>query len=285
MTSTYCRTMIICMSCILFFVIFLSTEIMKINAETLESTENCIVEDSGFLRLVNQENSLDSNFKPDGLIDYQKIKVNSVALDAYNTMLSVMEEGGITGLKLQSAYRPYPYQRAIFDQRVREFMKMGKSKDEAIYLTSQSIQYPGASEHQTGLALDVSVSGQLNQAFADTPAGIWLNDHCHKFGFIIRYPQNKTDVTHIIYEPWHLRYVGIPHASIMKDLDLSLEEYHTFLDETKMYIYWGDDGDYFLVIHTDVLPEVRPNGLIDVSSDKLVDSPNYIITLHKAKIP
>jgi len=258
---------------------------MKINAETLESTETSVVEDSGFLRLVNQENSLDSNFKPDGLIDYQKIKVNSVALDAYNTMLSVMEEGGITGLKLQSAYRPYPYQRAIFDQRVREFMKMGKSKDEAIYLTSQSIQYPGASEHQTGLALDVSVSGQLNQAFADTPAGIWLNDHCHKFGFIIRYPQNKTDVTHIIYEPWHLRYVGIPHASIMKDLDLSLEEYHTFLDETKMYIYWGDDGDYFLVIHTDVLPEVRPNGLIDVSSDKLVDSPNYIITLHKAKIP
>ena len=285
MTSTYFRTMIICMSCILFFVIFLSTEIMKINAETLESTETSVVEDSGFLRLVNQENSLDSNFKPDGLIDYQKIKVNSVALDAYNTMLSVMEEGGITGLKLQSAYRPYPYQRAIFDQRVREFMKMGKSKDEAIYLTSQSIQYPGASEHQTGLALDVSVSGQLNQAFADTPAGIWLNDHCHKFGFIIRYPQNKTDVTHIIYEPWHLRYVGIPHASIMKDLDLSLEEYHTFLDETKMYIYWGDDGDYFLVIHTDVLPEVRPNGLIDVSSDKLVDSPNYIITLHKAKIP
>jgi len=282
--------MIICLT--LVFVLFFSVRIVQTNAESLELIEaveeieinSKVVEDSGFLRLVNQENNLGPNFKPTGLIDYQKIKVNSVALDAYNTMFLIMEQSGITGLKLQSAYRPYPYQRAIFEQRVRELVKAGKNKDEAIYLTSQSIQYPGASEHQTGLALDVSVSGQLNQAFAETPAGIWLNDHCHKFGFIIRYPQNKTDVTHIIFEPWHLRYVGVPHASIMKNLDLSLEEYHSFLDEVKMYIYWGDAGDYFLVIHTDVLPEVQLPGLIDVSSDRFGDSPNYIITLHKAGV-
>jgi len=282
MTSTYYRAVILCVTAVL--IIFLSVTIVKTNAQTLESETADFVEDSGFLRLINQENSLDSNFKPEGLVEYQKIKVNSVALHAYNTMLSVMEGDGIKGLRLQSAYRPYPYQRAIFEQRVREFIKMGKSEDEAIYLTSQSIQYPGASEHQTGLALDVSVSGQLNQAFADTPAGLWLDEHCHKFGFIVRYAQNKTDVTHIIYEPWHLRYVGIPHASIMKNLDLSLEEYHNYLKEIKMYVYWGDAGDYFLVIHTDVLPEVRPNGLIDVSSDRWGDSPNYIITLHKVKV-
>lgn len=137
-----------------------------------------------------------------------------------------MHADEIYGLRLQSAYRSYSYQRAIFEEKVRALTAEGIENVREI--AAQSVQVPGASEHQLGLALDVSIDGKLSQSFAETDAGRWLAENCHNFGFIVRYPQGKTDVTSIVFEPWHLRYVGLPHSQIMKEKSLTLEEYHAW---------------------------------------------------------
>jgi D-alanyl-D-alanine carboxypeptidase len=95
-------------------------------------------------------------------------------------------------------------------------------------IDDHSTQIPGASEHQTGLAVDL-VSREwlgytLTEAFADTAEARWLASRCAEFGFIIRYPKEKESITGIVYEPWHLRYVGIEAARYMTDNQLTLEE-------------------------------------------------------------
>ena len=239
------------------------------------------ISDSGLLWLVCRDSPLASDFEPQHLIEYQGVKLRSDAHKAFLEMLSAMDADGISGLRLQSAYRPHSYQSAIFDQRVKELMQKGMAKEAAVYQASQSIQYPGASEHQTGLALDVSVSGTLTQSFAETNAGQWLDENSHNFGFIIRYPESKTDVTRIIYEPWHLRYVGNPHASMMKKMDLTLEEYWSHMPELKTYMVWEDDNDYYLVIYTDTLPDKMPSEAIDISSIGRIENAQYIMTMKK----
>ena len=81
---------------------------------------------------------------------------------------------------------------------------------------------PGHSEHQTGLAFDV---GLVDSSFADTESSKWLEQNCHLYGFIIRYPKGKTDITGYIYEPWHVRYLGVSIATKVKESGLTLEEY------------------------------------------------------------
>jgi D-alanyl-D-alanine carboxypeptidase len=186
---------------------------------------------TNLLRLVNKENPLAEDYKPSDLVKYNKIELCEVARDAFVEMVAAMELEGINGLRLQSAYRSYSYQRAIFNEKARELLRTGKatSKAEAEEIAARSIQPPGASEHQLGLALDVSIDGKLSQKFAETEAGRWLAENCHKHGFIIRYPKEKTTVTEIIYEPWHLRFVGAEHAEIMFKTGLTLEEYCSYL--------------------------------------------------------
>ena len=103
----------------------------------------------------------------------------------------------------------------------------GDERSEAYEEASRSVAIPGTSEHQLGLALDILGSGysSLNEGFADTKAGQWLAENCAKYGFILRYPKGKEDITGIIYEPWHFRYVGNPHALMISDEGLTLEEY------------------------------------------------------------
>ena len=86
---------------------------------------------------------------------------------------------------------------------------------------------PGCSAHQLGLAMDIkgSKDGLLNSAFGKTPAGIWLAENAWRFGFIIRYKEEWTDITTYAYEPWHVRYVGKKHAAILQELDIPLEQY------------------------------------------------------------
>ena len=206
------------------------------------------ITDFSLIMVVNKENKLKKDFKPQGLTEYKGIRLNSQALEAFLQMKEEMSNAGITNLRLQSAYRPYEYQQAIFNQRVKELTYKGMTKDEATYKASQSIQIPGASEHQLGLALDVSINGKLDQSFAETDAGKWLEKHCHNYGFIIRYPKSKIEITEIIYEPWHLRYVGRTHAKIIKNQSLTLEEYLEYIKNSYMYVLWEEDG-YTLVTY------------------------------------
>ena len=249
---------------------------------TITAYASELPEDSGLLWLVNKSNPLSEDFQPTDLVEYRKAKVCRPAMEAFEKMLAVMEAEGISGLCLQSAYRPYGYQKAIFNQRVKELTAKGKSREEAIEAASHSIQPPGASEHQLGLALDVSINGKLTKEFADTPAGRWIDENCHKFGFIIRYPKSKTEVTDIVYEPWHLRYVGAPHAQIIKEQGLALEEYHQYLAHIHMYVVWGDDSSYYLVRYVDALPEELV--CMEVSSTTPGRDSGYIITQLKTPV-
>jgi len=203
--------------------------------------------DPDFLQLVNKHHPLSSSYIPPNLCNYDSIQLNTAARDAFTEMLVQMKEDGIHDLKLQSAYRSYSYQNSVFARRTKEIMAKGHSKHEAEAMAAKSVQPPGASEHQLGLALDVSTDGTLTQNFGQTRAGIWLAENCHNYGFIIRYPFAKTDITQIVYEPWHLRYVGIPHSIIMKELSLTLEEYHSYIRNIYAYVYWMPDGEYYLI--------------------------------------
>jgi len=238
--------------------------------------------DSGLLWLVNQSYSLPPTFTPQNLATYQGVRMHASAHAAFTQMLAVMQaEGGIHDLQLVSAYRPYDYQRNLFDKKVGELISQGHSAAAADELASKSLQRPGASEHQTGLALDVTVSGYLTQDFAATAAGQWLAVNSHRFGFIIRYPRHKTEITQIIYEPWHLRYVGIPHAQIMWENGITLEEYAQFI-ASGPYINWCDSNErraYYLVTYSEIWPEKPPAGLIDISSAR--HGGGYIMTLRR----
>ena len=236
-------------------------------------------EDTGFLWLVNRENPLCEKFRPSDLVKYRGIEIRKPARDAFVEMISAMEAGGIHGLRLQSAYRSFSHQRSIFEQKKLGLIAKGESPDAAEAIAAKSIQPPGASEHQLGLALDVSKNGRLSQAFAETDAGIWIAENCHRFGFIVRYPQAKTEVTDIIYEPWHLRFVGVPHAQIMKETALTLEEYAAFLSKIHMYVVWEDDG-YFLVSLAKFPPESNEfSG--EFSATKFGENSAFIVTHRK----
>ena len=106
-------------------------------------------------------------------------------------------------------------------------MGMGMSYMEAYQLTSQAVTVPGASEHQIGLALDIVASNYvtLDDGFGETKAGKWLAANSSKYGFILRYPKGKEDITGIGYEPWHFRYVGVDAATIIMGEGITLEEF------------------------------------------------------------
>lgn len=238
--------------------------------------------DTGLLWLVNRDNPLPSDYRPCDLVTYKGAELREPARDAYVQMLAAMEAEGVKGLQLQSAYRTYSYQRAIFEQKVKTLITKGSTEEEARVIAAQSIQLAGSSEHQLGLALDVSINGQLSQAFAETEAGQWLANNCFKYGFVIRYPQSKTDVTNIIYEPWHLRYVGIPHAQIMTEAALTLEEYHLYLSQIEMHIVWEEDF-YYLVIYSDYpLSHMGDSDVhLELSTTEFGEHASYIITVAK----
>jgi len=190
---------------------------------------------AGLLWLVNTEHPLHEDFEPRTLVTVGQQRMDSRVAEAYALLTAAMQEDasveGNRTLYLYSAYRSYARQNDLYNERTRHYTSQGFSRNEARERAAQSVQPPGASEHQTGLALDVSSTGALNQAFGDTPAGVWLAANAYRFGFIIRYPQSKVHTTHIIYEPWHLRYVGLEAAVYIMESGLTLEE---FTEEWRM---------------------------------------------------
>ena len=126
-----------------------------------------------------------------------------------------------------SAFREHSYQEQLFQNSIWNFRSRGYSEAEAIELTSQELAVPGTSEHELGLAVDiVSRSHQiLDKAQENTGTQKWLMENSWKYGFVLRYPTDRTDITGIIYEPWHYRYVGKEYAKEMYEKDLCLEEY------------------------------------------------------------
>lgn len=111
----------------------------------------------------------------------------------------------------------------------RSFHRQKELYEDALKRKSCAVAPPGTSEHQTGLALDVScprINLKLEESFAETPEGIWLSRHAPLYGFIIRYPKKKENITGYPWEPWHIRYVGEPLALYLSMTGLTLDEYH-----------------------------------------------------------
>lgn len=141
-------------------------------------------------------------------------------------MYDAMNEEGLTDMFGVSGYRSYAYQNNLFVNQMATYSS-NMSYEEKYYKAGRVVAPPGTSEHQSGLAIDVStrsVGYDLN-SFGGTAEHKWIEENAPEYGFIIRYTQEKTDITGIISEPWHLRYIGVYHAQKVVESGLALEEY------------------------------------------------------------
>ena len=199
------------------------------SSETSDSTQQ---DNSGLpwnLILVSNEIPLPENFQTPQLAtlsDYRNEQVDARILQDLTTMLNDMEQAGLQPL-VCSSYRDYNRQMQLFNQERDRFTEQGMDAEEAYAAAMANIALPGYSEHETGFAVDiVSVDHQtLDRDFADTPEGQWLAANSAQYGFVVRYPAEKQQVTGITYEPWHFRYVGRDAALAMQQQNLCLEEY------------------------------------------------------------
>ena len=178
------------------------------------------------LLLVNDWNPLPAGYDSD--VTFSTVsggkQVDSRIIDAVNRMLN---DAAAYDLAVVSAYRPKEEQDVLYWRKVKQYTDKGYSDLEAQKVGGTIVKRPGFSEHNCGLAMDVGGSGDytLEQTFANTPAYAWLIEHCADYGFILRFPEGKEDITGVIYEPWHYRYVGEEAARYIMDNDLCLEEY------------------------------------------------------------
>jgi len=187
---------------------------------------------SEYLVLINQINPLEQDYIPPDLTDLADTRNDGRAVQqmrfwpamALEAFLTEARANGFMNVTVTSAYRSYEYQAQLFDAEVERVRPV--HGDNAAAVAATLVAYPGQSEHQSGLCTDMHNLAAAGQNFGETSDGKWLAENAHFFGFILRYPQNKTDVTGIQYEPWHFRYVGRYHATKMYDLGLCFEEYY-----------------------------------------------------------
>ena len=146
--------------------------------------------------------------------------------DDLKQMLSDAKDAGLS-MYVASAYRSYEKQREVFNNTMQDWISQGYSPLNAYDETKKSVAVPGTSEHATGLAVDIISSEYeaLDDRQGDTEEQKWLMEHCWEYGFILRYPSDKSDVTNIVYEPWHYRYVGKEAAKEITEQNITLEEY------------------------------------------------------------
>ena len=176
--------------------------------------------------LVNGEHPMEDGYVPQLKELEEGLSVDARIIDAAKDMLSDAKKAGLH-IDICSAYRSVERQEQDFGESLKERVKDGMSYWDAFNETSLNVAIPGTSEHALGLALDL-ISNQyteLDERQETTAEAKWLKENCHKYGFILRYPPEKTNITGIIYEPWHYRYVGVEDATKIMKLGITLEEY------------------------------------------------------------
>lgn len=177
------------------------------------------------LILVNRDHLLPQDFTVD-LETIGNQRVDTRIAPAVREMIQDAKSAGID-LTICSAYRSIARQRELYEQKVTNGESQGYDLEKSEAIAEQYTQSPGASEHHTGLALDIITPSYqtLDSGFANTAAFQWLHVNSPKYGFVIRYPEGKEDITGILYEPWHFRYVGVAEANEMLANGECLEEY------------------------------------------------------------
>ena len=178
------------------------------------------------LLLVNYNHPLSKAYKPRLVRTEYNKEVDARAKAALEKMLGDCRAAGHKPL-LCSAYRSVAFQKELLTNKIDSLCRQGYSEAAAKKEASVWIAAPGTSEHHTGLAVDiVDINYQLlDEKQEDTATQKWLMQNCYKYGFILRYPTDKKAVTHINYEPWHYRYVGVTNAKKITTSGLCLEEY------------------------------------------------------------
>ncbi len=179
-----------------------------------------------YLMLVNQDNLLSADYQPNTAELLNGQRVDERIYDHLQNMISDAKQQGLS-LVVCSAYRPRSLQEELYQEQVAAEMNNGHSRSEAEKIAGTTVAVPGTSEHQTGLAVDiVALDYQLlDEGVMQTDEVKWLYQNCQKYGFIVRYPEGKSDITKIIYEPWHYRYVGVEAATEIMQRNITLEEY------------------------------------------------------------
>ena len=156
----------------------------------------------------------------------ERFYVDSRCYEDLQAMLTACEAAGLNPV-VRSAYRSMNDQVYLFDRKLQRLREQGLSEEEAYQRAQIEVTLPGTSEHHTGLAVDLVDYDyqELDEHQEQTAVQQWLLENCWDFGFILRYPNGKSDITDIIYEPWHYRYVGREVALLIRDSGLCFEEY------------------------------------------------------------
>lgn len=198
-------------------------KLKQIEIETYKVDIQSLNEENGYsinqsMMLINVDNPL-----PDGYVseisEYKNtgVMMNSDIIDSYAILSQAVSKMANDSLYVKSSVRTKEEQEELYNE------------------DPQTATKPGCSEHETGLALDVYVMYHAGEGFLSSDADKYVNTHCHEYGFIIRYPHYGEKITGIRFEPWHIRYVGHPHAEIIYNNELTLEEYIFSLKENKFY--------------------------------------------------
>lgn len=182
--------------------------------------------DDWHLILVNKQNPVPDDFEPNLANINSSMKADARIIADIKRMMDAASADGVN-LMIVSAYRSYDRQTTLFNNKLNKLMKQGMSYLEAYKVGSMSVTVPGTSEHHLGLALDILTGSytSMDDGFGETEAGKWLAKNAPDYGFILRYPQGKEEITGIIYEPWHFRYVGEKYSKDITEKGVCLEEY------------------------------------------------------------
>lgn len=179
------------------------------------------------LILVNDYNPLPENFE--STIHIADFRGPGKQCDAriVEPLNQMIKAGAAYNLTPISMFRSRELQTKLYNNEVAKWQGQGYSLENAKIKAATVVKRPGESEHNTGLTLDILGSGHtsLTESFEKTPAFKWLVEHCAEYGFILRYPKGKENITAVIYEPWHYRYVGVEAAKEIMSRDITLEEY------------------------------------------------------------
>jgi len=190
--------------------------------------------------LVNKQNMLPEGYAPSNLVRLidvcpssvvsikgREIEGDAQAVDALIVMLRAAIGEGIGNWQISAGYRSLRYQQSLLDDKIAEYRRNNNlSRERARTAALKTVAPPGASEHHTGLAFDITVPGA---SFAGTKQAKWLAENSYRYGFILRYQEHKEGITGFLAEAWHFRYVGVEAATVMKRNDWCLEEYIDFL--------------------------------------------------------
>ena len=183
------------------------------------TTSPQIVSEISVLRLINSTHPLPSNFVPQTV----KMGGEEVGKVIYPYLKAMLDDalGEGVNMYIRSGYRSYAAQEAVLNGYINLYLNKGYSYEQARLLALKWASLPGCSEHQSGLAVDINATGNTDSSTAYE----WLAENAYKYGFILRYPEGKENITGIDYEPWHYRFVGVGEAKKIKNSGLCREEY------------------------------------------------------------